>query len=37
MVRSEINTLVSQHAARTGDPHSKVHAELRRIVPGLES
>lgn len=36
-VRAEINALVSRQAARTGDPHPKVHAELRRIVPGPPS
>jgi len=36
-VRAEINSLVSRQSARTGTPHAKVHAELRRVVPGPPS
>jgi superfamily II DNA or RNA helicase len=33
-LRKDINGLVSQVAARTGQGHAVVHAELRRAVPG---
>src|SRR4051794_10305098 len=36
-LRREINGLVSQLAARTGQPHAKVHAMVRHVVPGPPS
>lgn len=36
-LRREVNQLVGRIAARTGDPHAKVHALLRRAVPGPAS
>jgi superfamily II DNA or RNA helicase len=33
-LRKEISAMVGQLAARTGDPHSTVHAQLRAAVPG---
>lgn len=36
-LRRELNGLVAQLAARTGQPHAKVHAIARRAVPGPPS
>jgi superfamily II DNA or RNA helicase len=36
-LRRELNGLVSQLAARTGQPHAKVHAMARHAVPGPPS
>lgn len=36
-LRSEVNQLVSRIAARTGQDHAAVHAQLRRAVPGPAS
>jgi superfamily II DNA or RNA helicase len=36
-LRRELNRLVGVLAARTGAPHSRLHAELRRAVPGPAS
>lgn len=36
-LRREVNQLVSRVAARTGTPHAKVHASVRRAVPGPPS
>ena len=36
-LRREINSLVSQLAARTGAPHGVVHARVRTAVPGPPS
>jgi superfamily II DNA or RNA helicase len=36
-LRRELNGLVSQLAARTGQPHGKVHAMARHAVPGPPS
>ena len=36
-LRRELNGLVSQLAARTGQPHAKVHAMARHVVPGPPS
>jgi superfamily II DNA or RNA helicase len=36
-LRREVNQLVGRVAARTGSPHAKVHAQLRRAVPGPAS
>src|SRR3954467_14551017 len=36
-LRREVNGLVSQLAARTGQPHAKVHAMARHVVPGPPS
>jgi superfamily II DNA or RNA helicase len=36
-LRREVNGLVSQVAARTGQPHAKVHALARHAVPGPPS
>ncbi|MFL6139891.1 MAG: DEAD/DEAH box helicase [Frankiaceae bacterium] len=36
-LRREINRLVAAVAARTGAPHARVHAEVRRAVPGPPS
>ena len=33
-VRKDIHRMVSMLAARTSKPHSQVHAELRKVVPG---
>jgi len=33
-LRSELNRLVGQLAARTGAPHAKVHLQVRAAVPG---
>ena len=36
-LRREVNRLVSIVAARQGAPHSRIHAEIRRAVPGPPS
>lgn len=36
-LRRELNQLVSRLAARTGEPHAAIHAEVRRAVPGPPS
>ena len=36
-VRAEINSLVAQHAARTGEEHRVLHARLRKAVAGPPS
>ncbi|TKV60241.1 restriction endonuclease subunit R [Nakamurella flava] len=36
-LRREVNQLVSRVAGRTGTPHAKVHAAVRRAVPGPPS
>lgn len=36
-LRREVNQLVSQLAARTGEPHAAIHAQVRRAVPGPPS
>ncbi len=36
-LRREVNRLVGVVAARTGAPHSQIHAQLRRAVPGPAS
>jgi superfamily II DNA or RNA helicase len=36
-LRREVNRLVGVLAARTGAPHGRLHAELRRAVPGPAS
>ncbi|WP_407666903.1 DEAD/DEAH box helicase [Nakamurella alba] len=36
-LRREVNQLVSRVAARTGEPHAKVHGRIRREVPGPPS
>jgi len=36
-LRREVNSLVSQLAARTGSPHAQVHTQLRQAVPGPAS
>jgi superfamily II DNA or RNA helicase len=36
-LRRELNGLVSRLAARTGQPHAKVHAMARHVVPGPPS
>jgi hypothetical protein len=36
-LRRELNGLVSQLAARTGQPHAKIHAMARHVVPGPPS
>ena len=36
-LRREVNRLVAQVAARSGEPHSRVHVALRRAVPGPAS
>ncbi|MBE7186861.1 DEAD/DEAH box helicase [Jatrophihabitans endophyticus] len=36
-LRREVNRLVGVLAARTGTPHGRIHAELRRAVPGPAS
>ena len=36
-LRRDVNQLVSRVAARTGLPHAKVHAQVRRAVPGPPS
>lgn len=36
-LRREVNQLVGRVAARTGAPHARVHAEVRREVPGPAS
>ena len=36
-LRSEVNSLVGRVAARTGEQHAKVHARVRREVPGPPS
>ena len=36
-LRREVNQLVSRVAARTGTPHAKIHAAVRRAVPGPAS
>src|SRR3954454_6306692 len=36
-LRREVNGLVSQLAARSGQPHAKVHAMVRHAVPGPPS
>lgn len=36
-LRRDVNRLVSVLAARTGEPHARIHAELRRAVPGPAS
>jgi len=36
-LRREVNRLVSVVAARVGQPHAQVHAQLRRAVPGPPS
>ena len=33
-LRKEIHSLVAQVARRTGQPHARIHAALRREVPG---
>jgi superfamily II DNA or RNA helicase len=37
MLRRKLNALVGAHHRRTGIPHSKIHAELRRICGGPSS
>jgi superfamily II DNA or RNA helicase len=36
-LRKEISSMVGQLAARTGDPHAAVHAQVRAAVPGPPS
>lgn len=36
-LRREVNRLVGAYAARSGMPHAKVHADVRRAVPGPAS
>jgi superfamily II DNA or RNA helicase len=36
-LRREVNRLIGVLAARTGNPHGQLHAELRRAVPGPAS
>ncbi|GGM11907.1 DEAD/DEAH box helicase [Nakamurella endophytica] len=36
-LRREVNQLVGRVAARTGEPHARVHAQIRRAVPGPPS
>lgn len=36
-LRQELNRMVSITAARTGDPHGKIHARVRSAVPGPPS
>jgi superfamily II DNA or RNA helicase len=36
-LRREVNRLVAQVAARTGEPHARVHVALRKAVPGPAS
>ncbi|GAB2463869.1 DEAD/DEAH box helicase [Jatrophihabitans fulvus] len=36
-LRREVNRLVSVLSARTGAPHSRIHADVRRAVPGPAS
>ncbi|SDQ73169.1 DEAD/DEAH box helicase [Quadrisphaera sp. DSM 44207] len=36
-LRREVNRLVAQLAARTGEPHARVHVALRTAVPGPAS
>ena len=36
-LRREVNRLVSVVAARAGQPHAQIHAQLRRAVPGPPS
>jgi superfamily II DNA or RNA helicase len=36
-LRGEVNRLVGVLAARSGEPHARIHAELRRVVPGPAS
>ena len=36
-LRREVNSLVARVAARTGEPHGRVHAMLRSAVPGPPS
>jgi superfamily II DNA or RNA helicase len=37
LLRRQLNTLVAAHHHRTGIPHGKIHAELRRICGGPAS
>ncbi|GAA2381667.1 DEAD/DEAH box helicase [Dactylosporangium salmoneum] len=37
MLRRQLNTLVAAHHHRTGLPHGKIHAELRRLCGGPPS
>ncbi|HEX6443513.1 MAG TPA: DEAD/DEAH box helicase family protein [Streptosporangiales bacterium] len=37
VLRREVNALVAQVAARTGEPHATVHVRLRTAVPGPPS
>ena len=37
LLRRQLNTLVGAHNHRTGIPHGKIHAELRRICGGPAS
>jgi hypothetical protein len=36
-LRRQLNTLVAAHHHRTGLPHGKIHAELRRLCGGPPS
>lgn len=36
-LRKEINSMVNKHAMRSSTPHAKVHAMLRKVVPGPAS
>jgi hypothetical protein len=36
-LRRQLNTLVAAHHHRTGVPHGKIHAELRRLCGGPPS
>jgi len=36
-LRRQLNRLVGAHHHRTGIPHGKIHAELRRLCGGPES
>ncbi len=36
-LRREVNHLVARVAARTGEPHGRIHAQLRAAVPGPAS
>ena len=36
-LRREVNRLVSVVAARAGQPHAQIHAQVRRAVPGPPS
>jgi hypothetical protein len=37
VLRRQLNALVAAHHHRTGQPHGKIHAELRRLCGGPPS